>query len=160
MVAEPTVLLDHVVGAGKTGTILMSAMELRRLGLANKPWIVVPNHIIDQVVREAGQWYPGARILSGSAATDADGRRLLIAQSASQDWDMVIVPRSAFSSIGVDAGTKAEFIRSQLSDLDLERRDVTTRATVKMIEKQKERLEKQLETALDQSGKDLSLIHI
>ncbi len=157
VVAEPTVLLDHVVGAGKTGTILMSAMELRRLGLANKPWIVVPNHIIDQVVREAGQWYPGARILSGSAATDADGRRLLIAQSASQDWDMVIVPRSAFSSIGVDAGTKAEFIRSQLSDLDLERRDVTTRATVKMIEKQKERLEKQLETALDQSGKDLGL---
>ena len=28
ILAEPTVLLDHVVGAGKTGTMFMSAMEL------------------------------------------------------------------------------------------------------------------------------------
>ena len=33
----------HVVGAGKTGTMLMAAMELRRLGLV-QPWIVVPSH--------------------------------------------------------------------------------------------------------------------
>lgn len=157
IVAEPTVLLDHVVGAGKTGVMLMGAMELKRLGLADKPWIVVPNHIIDQVVREAGQWYPGARILSGSAATDAEGRRLLIAQSASQDWDMVIVPRSAFSAIGVDPGTKAEYIRNQVADLDAQLEHLESRTTVKMLEKQKERLEQQLEAALDQAGKDLGL---
>ena len=57
---EPTVLLDHVVGAGKSGTMFMAAMELKRLGLVRQPWIVVPNHIIDQVGREAKQWYPGA----------------------------------------------------------------------------------------------------
>ena len=56
---EPTVLLDHVVGAGKSGTMFMAAMELKRLGLVRQPWIVVPNHIIDQVGREAKQWYPG-----------------------------------------------------------------------------------------------------
>lgn len=157
IVSEPTVLLDHVVGAGKTGTILMGAMELKRLGLADKPWVVVPNHIIDQVVREAGQWYPGARILSGSAATDADGRRLLIAQSASQDWDIVIVPRSAFSAIGVDPGTKAEYIRGQVSALDAELGTVESHKTKKRLEAMKAKLEEKLETALEQAGKDRGL---
>ncbi|WP_241259758.1 helicase-related protein [Rhodococcus sp. KRD197] len=157
IVSEPTVLLDHVVGAGKTGTILMGAMELGRLGLADKPWVVVPNHIIDQVVREAGQWYPGARILSGSAATDAEGRRLLVAQSASQDWDIVIVPRSAFSSIGVDPGTKAEYIRTQVADLDAELTEATSDLTVKRLEAMKTKLEEKLETALEQAGKDRGL---
>ncbi|MFA3899748.1 helicase-related protein [Rhodococcus qingshengii] len=157
IVSEPTVLLDHVVGAGKTGTILMGAMELKRLGLADKPWVVVPNHIIDQVVREAGQWYPGARILSGSAATDAEGRRLLVAQSASQDWDMVIVPRSAFSSIGVDPGTKAEYIRGQVQAIDADLGDVEGRQTKKRLEAMKAKLEEKLETALEQAGKDRGL---
>jgi N12 class adenine-specific DNA methylase/SAM-dependent methyltransferase len=157
IVAEPTVLLDHVVGAGKTGVMLMGAMELKRLGLADKPWIVVPNHIIDQVVREAGQWYPGARILSGSAATDAEGRRLLIAQSASQDWDMVIVPQSAFSAIGVDPGTKAEYIRNQVADLNAQLDRDLSDLSIKRLEAMKARLEEKLETALDQAGKDLGL---
>ncbi|MDJ0362757.1 helicase-related protein [Rhodococcus sp. H29-C3] len=157
IVSEPTVMLDHVVGAGKTGTILMGAMELKRLGLADKPWIVVPNHIIDQVVREAGQWYPGARILSGSAATDADGRRLLVAQSASQDWDMVIVPRSVFSSIGVDPGTKAEYMRAQLAGLGAELAEASGDLTIKRLEAMKAKLEEKLETALEQAGKDRGL---
>ncbi|WP_240498128.1 helicase-related protein [Williamsia sp. 1135] len=163
IVSEPTALLDHVVGAGKTGTMLMGAMELKRLGVVNKPWIVVPNHIVEQVTREAKQWYPAANVLSGSAATDAEGRRLFIAQSASQDWDMVIVPLSAFTRIGVDAGTKAEYIRGQLEDIERSylgpdaAYEIENEASVKAIENAKARLESQLEEALDQAGKDAGL---
>ncbi|MFJ6099362.1 DEAD/DEAH box helicase family protein [Williamsia muralis] len=162
IVSEPTVLLDHVVGAGKTGTMLMGAMELKRLGVVNKPWIVVPNHIVEQVTREAKQWYPAARVLSGGAATDAEGRRLFIAQSASQDWDMVIVPLSAFTRIGVDAGTKAEYIRAQLADIERAHgpdaeQQIQNEASVKAIENAKARLETRLEEALDQAGKDTGL---
>ncbi len=67
-------------------------MELKRLGLCKQPWIVVPNHIVEQVGREAAQWYPAARILLGNAGTDPDGRRRFVAQSATTDWDMVIMP--------------------------------------------------------------------
>ena len=93
IIAEPTTLLDHVVGAGKTGTMLMAAMELRRLGLVRQPWIVVPNHIVEQIGRESAQWYPAAKVLLGSAATTAEGRRRFIAQSAASEWDLVIVPQ-------------------------------------------------------------------
>ena len=49
MLNEPGVLLNHVVGAGKTGSMLMGAMELKRLGVATQPWMVVPNHLVEQV---------------------------------------------------------------------------------------------------------------
>jgi N12 class adenine-specific DNA methylase len=39
------VLLDHVVGAGKTFEIVTAFMEMRRLGIARKPFIAVPNHL-------------------------------------------------------------------------------------------------------------------
>ena len=48
IVQDRTVLLDHAVGAGKTFTIIAGAMELRRTGLARKPMIPVPNHLVKQ----------------------------------------------------------------------------------------------------------------
>ena len=146
IINEPTTLLDHVVGAGKTGTMLMAAMELRRLGLVRQPWIVVPNHIIEQVGREAKQWYPAAKVLLGSAATTADGRRRLIAQSAASEWDMVILPQSAFTSIGVDDAVKAQYIEQELdalrSQLEHAQAERTKKAIERAIKAAKERLER------------------
>jgi N12 class adenine-specific DNA methylase len=42
MLSEPTVLLAHEVGAGKTLEMIVGCMELRRLGMAQKPAVVVP----------------------------------------------------------------------------------------------------------------------
>ena len=44
------------VGAGKTGSMFMGAMELHRRGLVSQPWIVVPTHLIEQFGRELPQW--------------------------------------------------------------------------------------------------------
>ena len=41
-------LLDHVVGAGKTFQMVAIAMEMRRLGIARKPLFAVPNHLTVQ----------------------------------------------------------------------------------------------------------------
>ena len=46
MLSEPAVGLFHQVGAGKTAEMVIGAMELRRLGMANKPAVVVPNHML------------------------------------------------------------------------------------------------------------------
>lgn len=160
IVNEPSVLLNHVVGAGKTGTMLMGAMELKRLGLVKQPWIVVPNHIVDQVAREAAQWYPAARILSGAGRTDANERQKLLAQSASQDWDMVIVPLSAFTRMKTSAETRASFMEDQVQTL------VTTMLSAKASGHQKSmkqiqtalvQAQTRYEKALDASGKDAGL---
>jgi N12 class adenine-specific DNA methylase len=39
-------LLAHAVGAGKTATMVMAGMEMRRLGLVNRPAYVVPNLLL------------------------------------------------------------------------------------------------------------------
>ena len=106
VLAEDT-LLDHVVGAGKSGTMFMAAMEMRRRGLARQPWIVVPNHLVAQVAREAKQWYPAARVLAGPSATTAVSRREFTALTAVADFDLVIVPETLFTAIPVSARTRS-----------------------------------------------------
>ena len=157
IVAEPTVLLDHVVGAGKTGSMLMGAMELRRLGLVKQPWIVVPNHILEQFGREAKQWYPAANILLGASATDPEGRRRLAAQSAATDWDMVIVPQSLFSAIGVSSDMQSAYSQRQLDELGEQQARAITQISKKRVEQQKKKLESRLKELTDQSGKDTGL---
>ncbi len=134
IISEPTVLLDHVVGSGKTGTMIMGAMELRRLGLARQPWIVVPNHLISQMTREAAQWYPGAKILAGTAGTDREARQRLIAQSAAQDWDMAILPISAFKLMPVSAQTRTAYYQAQIDELAEALGELSSKQAVKILE--------------------------
>ncbi len=157
ILSEPTVLLDHVVGAGKTGTMFMAAMELKRLGLAKQPWIVVPNHLIEQVGREAKQWYPGSNVLVGSGATDAKGRRLFVAQSATSDWDMVIVPKSVFTAIGVSPQRKAAHHQVLRDELAQAKAEAPNRDSVKVIEAALLKLDKRIEALTEQTRKDTGL---
>ncbi|MFL0580645.1 helicase-related protein [Dietzia sp. 179-F 9C3 NHS] len=158
IVNEPTVLLNHVVGAGKTGTMLMGAMELKRLGLVRQPWLVVPNHICDQISREAKQWYPAANVLSGAGRTTRDDRQKLIAQSAAQDWDLVIVPLSAFTRMKTSPQTRATFIERQQQELEQSLLEVGqnggSSATIKRIESAMTKNRQRLEKALAEARKD------
>ena len=54
-------LLAHEVGTGKTYTLISTAMEMRRLGTARKPMIVVQNATVGQFVASAKALYPNAK---------------------------------------------------------------------------------------------------
>lgn len=158
ILAEPTVLLDHVVGAGKTGTMFMAAIELKRRGLVSQPWLVVPTHLIEQFGREVKQWYPGARVLLGQRGMDSEDRRMFAAQTATTDFDMVIVPSSVFELIRVSPERQARYVEAQLDEIDAEKATVSSEATIKNIERAKKTLKKRLEKALDQSNKDTGVL--
>ena len=96
---SPAVGLFHEVGAGKTAEMTMGAMELRRLGLARKPAIVVPNHMLEQFGREFLQLYPQARVLVAQREDlQAGRRRVFVARCATGDWDAVILSRSGLGT--------------------------------------------------------------
>ncbi|MCK5751710.1 MAG: DEAD/DEAH box helicase family protein, partial [Mycobacterium sp.] len=161
ILAEPTVLLDHVVGAGKTGTMFISAMELKRRGLVSQPWIVVPTHLIEQFGREVKIWYPAANVLVGRKGMTADDRRLFAAQTATSDWDMVIIPSSVFEAIRVHPQRRVDYIAAQMDELDADLsagKGEMTQATVKKIELAKRQLQKRLDQATDQAKKDLGVL--
>jgi len=119
MVAQPSVLLAHEVGAGKTFSAIGGCMELRRLGLVRKPAVVVvPNHMLEQFSREWLQAYPQARILTcGTEDLVKDKRQLFVARAATGEWDAVIMSRSAFEKIPVSKDTEETYLDEQLIQL-------------------------------------------
>ncbi|MCA1458106.1 hypothetical protein I6F35_33775 [Bradyrhizobium sp. BRP22] len=112
---ERFMLLDHVVGAGKTFTAIARVMERRRMGLSRKPMIVVPNHLVDQWTADVYRLYPGAKVLAaGKNQFDKKDRRRLFAKIATGDWDVVIVPHSSFGFIGISPETESRFLEEEL----------------------------------------------
>ncbi|KAA2247015.1 hypothetical protein F0L68_40430, partial [Solihabitans fulvus] len=75
MINEPSVLLAHEVGAGKTAEMVMGVMEMRRLTLVAKPAVVVPNNMLEQFGREWLQLYPQAKLLVATKEDFAGERR-------------------------------------------------------------------------------------
>ncbi|BDB63460.1 hypothetical protein RDE2_52540 (plasmid) [Rhodococcus sp. RDE2] len=114
---DETILLDHVVGAGKTLTITASCMEAKRLGQVRQPWIVVPNHLLAQWSVEARDAYPNANILVASELDGRDDRQRFVGQSAVGDWDLVIVPQSVFSRIAMRREAQIEYLESEIAEL-------------------------------------------
>jgi N12 class adenine-specific DNA methylase/flagellum-specific peptidoglycan hydrolase FlgJ/2'-5' RNA ligase len=117
-IQSPSILLAHEVGYGKSMTMAAIAMELRRLGLARRPAIVVPNHLVGQMAKEFYKLYPQANLLVPSKADfEADGRAALMARIASGDWDSVIMPQSQFKLLPVHPATALRFIDELRADL-------------------------------------------
>ena len=97
----PNTLLAHVVGAGKTYTMVAAAMELKRLGLARKPMFVVPNHMLGQFSSElldavSRRQHPGRHARRTSRRRT---RKTLMSRIATGNWDAVIVTHSGFEKI-------------------------------------------------------------
>ncbi len=113
---EPAVGLFHEVGAGKTTVMAAAAMELRRLGLARKVLLVVPNDILHQFAAEFQRFYPLARLLVPGKDDFTPARRNeFMARIATGDWDAVIVAQSQFTLLPVHPETEAAFLRRELA---------------------------------------------
>lgn len=107
----------HEVGTGKTMTMVAAAMEMKRLGLAHKPAIIVPDSRAEATVREARDLYQGARILSASRGMNDKQRRQTVAKIASGDWDIVILTHPNLMKIPVSRELQEEYLQEQLDEL-------------------------------------------
>jgi N12 class adenine-specific DNA methylase/SAM-dependent methyltransferase len=116
IVSSPSALCAHPVGAGKTASMVASAMTLRRLGLANKPMIIVPNHLLEQVARDAKRLFPAAKVLMvGKEDLTKDRRQLFAARAATGDWDLIVMTHTGFGSLPVYPSTEADFLEEQIA---------------------------------------------
>ena len=110
-----SLLLAHQVGTGKTFTMICAAMEMRRLGLARKPAIVVQNATIGDFVQDFKKVYPNAKILSPSTKERSkDKRQKLFASIAYNDWDAIIIPQSFLDFIPDDPMRESKYLTEQL----------------------------------------------
>ena len=152
IVSDEAVLLEHVVGAGKTYTLAAGAMELRRLGLANKIAINVPNPLMAQWVSEFRELYPNARILAVDSDTLSGGpeaRRRFAAMVRNNDWDAVIFTGEAFEAIPVSEQAYRDYLYREVELLQrraLKAREEGKHTTVKTLQKQIEQLKSRIES--------------
>ena len=156
-IQEGTCLFDHVVGAGKTLACVATVMESKRMGFLSKPMIVVPNHLLYQWKDEFYKLYPDANILVADKNdfTKANRERLF-GRIATGDWDAVIVAHSSFKKIGMPRDVQEEILKEQI-DAVIEAIEASKaaeggRATVKQLEKQREKMEERYNALLAGTG--------
>ena len=140
--------LAHVVGSGKTLTLIAAVVEQKRLGMLTKPMIVVPGHTLAQWAREFLLLYPQARILVADETNfERSKRQRFLARAATGDWDAIIITHSAFKFIAAPTEFEERLIKAQLADFELlkARVDENDRIGRKQIERLKEGLEAKLE---------------
>lgn len=158
VVGGPT-LLAHEVGAGKTLVMICIGMELRRLGLVNKPCYACPNHMLEQFAQEFLRAYPGANILM--ATKDdlvGDKRRELLSRIATGNWDAVLLTHASFERIKMSDDLMFDFIDKQIAELTnavMElKSDKSDSKIIKELEAQKKRWIARLEKLSAKSKKD------
>jgi len=158
IVSSQACLCPYPVGTGKTPTMFMAARKLKELGLACKPLIIVPNHLLEQTAREGKRLFPSARILMAAREdlARASARKLFAARCATGDWDAVVMTHSAFTAIPVHPATEA----AHLTDLAARYRQALTAdpdggsRTVKQLAKMIDAFETRARKLLDHRTDD------
>jgi N12 class adenine-specific DNA methylase len=152
-------LYAHVVGAGKTFTMIAAAIESKRLGLCQKNLFAVPNHLTEQWAAEFMRLYPSANIL---VATKKDfemrNRKRFCAKIATGDYDAVIIGHTQLEKIPMSRERQERQIREQIWEIEEGIREIKAsrgeRFTIKQLEKTKRSLELRLIKLLDSKKRD------
>lgn len=164
-VQSKATLYDHTVGAGKTFTVIAAAMEMRRMGIANKPLIVVPNHLVGQWANDFVLLYPNANIL---AATKKDfekaNRKKFIAKMANGDYDAIIIAHSSFGKISISPEQEQSFIDREIAEImefeaSLRRNKQDRSRNAKAVAKRRLALEERKKNLLNRDNKDTDNIY-
>ena len=162
IIQDGRALLDHVVGSGKTYTVIAAAMEMKRTGLAKKPLIVVPNHLVKQWAADFYRLYPGANILTATKKDfEKSNRRKFLAKIATGNWDAVIMAHSSYGFIKPDPVFEMAFNKARIDEVVAAmeslkgENDQGSKRTVKQLAKMKEGMENKLASLRDRPMDDL-----
>lgn len=181
---EGTCLMAHCVGAGKTWSMQTAAMELKRLGLANKSMFVIPNHMLQQFENEFRRIYPNAKLLTISSDTLPDvnvagaakmskaklaerkaeknaKRQSVLGKIATEDWDGIIISHNIFKRIPMSPEAYNRFYEQQITEIEQAILDINAtegksgNAVVKTLETTKKNLEAKLKKNVNEEAKDV-----
>lgn len=162
IIASGNTLLHHVVGSGKTYTMCATIMKLRQYGLATKPMIVVPNHLVGQWANEFRTLYPDAKLLiANKEDLERHNRQRFVSKVAMSDWDAVIIAQSSFAKIPISLDRQVKKIKEEIAKVEmtiLNQKEKSSRGSIKNLERIKKSKETKLKKLLDENKKDNVLI--
>ena len=144
-------ICDHEVGGGKTLIMCCAAMEMKRLGLANKPMITGLKANIHEIAQTFCTAYPNARILyPGKEDFTPANRMKIFNEIKNNDWDAVILTHEQFGMIPQSPEIQRDILQKELysveENLELLRQqgEEVSRAMLKGCIKRQQNLEAKL----------------
>lgn len=148
-------LIAHPVGSGKTYVYATTAMEWKRLGLANKPVIAVLKSTLGQIEDAFRTLYPQARLLVPREKDfTRENRQKLLARIATGECDAIILTHDNLNGIPDDPQRERDYVQDRISRFVEAIRKASEEGsrnspTVKQLRQGKDRLEKRLHELQD-----------
>jgi N12 class adenine-specific DNA methylase/adenine-specific DNA methylase len=155
IIQEGYAVMAHGVGSGKTYSLIMSAMEMKRLGMAKKPMIVVQKSTLGQFAASFRAAYPNARLLIADKKSFAKkNRRRLIARIALGNYDAIVVTHPQFDRMLPSERDFNRFYGEKIAELsalisESAIAEGKNSPTTKQLESAKKRLIKKLSKSVD-----------
>jgi len=152
--------LGHAVGAGKTVEMICAGMEMKRLGLVEKPIYVVPKHMLGQFSADFRQLYPLAHIMVADEENfTGDNRRRFVSQATLNKPDGIVITQPAFERIRLKPETIQPFRDDLIQKLrdalaELEDDPTANRFRIKRMEARIEAAEQKFDSLTADTGKD------
>lgn len=145
-------IIDHEVGGGKTLIMCCGAMEMKRLGLANKPLITGLKANVHEIAQTFCTAYPDAKVLyPGKEDFTPQNRNRIFNEMKNNNWDAVILTHEQFGMIPQSPEIQRSILQAELDSVE-ENLDVlrsqgkeVSRGMLKGCEKRKANLETKLE---------------
>jgi N12 class adenine-specific DNA methylase len=112
-------ICDHEVGGGKTLIMCCAAMEMKRLGLVNKPMIVGLKANIHEIAQTFCTAYPNARILyPGKEDFTPANRMKIFNHIKNNNWDSVILTHEQFGMIPQSPEIQQKILQKELDSVE------------------------------------------
>ena len=150
-------IADHEVGAGKTLIMCVSAYEMKRLGLVNKPMILALKANVHEIAETFKTAYPNARILYPGKEDFTPAKRVKIFNDIKNNsWDAVILTHDQFGKIPQSPAMQQKIfqvemdsVEENLNVLRSQGKDIS-KMMLRGLEKRKANLEVKLANVADQ----------
>jgi len=128
-------ITDHRVGAGKTLIQCATAMELKRLGRANKPCIIGLKSQVPQFYIDFKKAYPLSNVLFPRENDfTKENRPKLLNSIATNNWDCIIMSHEQFGMIEQPIEIKIELINELVNEMESERLSMDNKDDLKRLE--------------------------
>ena len=112
-------ICDHEVGAGKTLIMCCGAMEMKRLGLANKPMIIALKANVHEIAQTFCTAYPNAKVLYPGKEDFTPAKRAhIFNEMKNNNWDAVILTHEQFGMIPQSPEIQRDILQKELDSVE------------------------------------------
>lgn len=112
-------IIDHEVGGGKTLIMCCGAMEMKRLGLVNKPLITGLKANVHEIAQTFCTAYPDAKVLyPGKEDFTPQNRNRIFNEMKNNNWDAVILTHEQFGMIPQSPEIQQSILQAELDSVE------------------------------------------